>query len=611
MKRFNLILLPIIFFFLSSFAIAGDLDGVGILGIQSDADFSSAVVVAKSGGDYTTIQGALGVAAVGDTILVYPGTYTETLTIADNNLTIIGMGKPGTVIVTQPDANVVNGSTFTGVQFKNMKFQVTAATTAINTVQVSTGLLSFKECQLSMTSAAAIVASTQPAVGACTGIGTLEVKFGKAFYYHTGACGGGAIKSAFTVANGGEIHLDFLHDITITNSGTALASSLCVDAGTGIIEMHDCDLTLTDPNATIVAGMGYLGGTGTTHEFMRNEIHVVATANTGYGFFASDTASTTRTFYNHIHVEDTGGSSYSFSIAASATVVSHFDDIISDNGVTGAGTFTQVSSQNDGALTATGAVSAESLTITPSALPSVVFDDSDGADGLIYVNANDADDAVMYLSVDDSNGDDQVYVELDGVNEQVELKYNTLVAGRLSATTYGSDGSVSDAELLYINTLSSNAQTQLDARALESVVGTSIGNGLRLDGAVLKADRDFSSQAYTASGNISAAHILANKFLTNYGEDAAENDLVLPDIEYYAGVIFIIEAAYNIEINPPNADAHEALDLDGTTLDASYCVDSDSTIGSKIVATRVHLAGGWKWSLDTIRGVWTDTGASD
>ncbi len=37
-------------------------------------------------------------------------------------------------------------------------------------------------------------------------------------------------------------------------------------------------------------------------------------------------------------------------------------------------------------------------------------------------------------------------------------------SGTISAATYGSDGSVSDAELLYINTLSSNAQTQLNAK---------------------------------------------------------------------------------------------------------------------------------------------------
>ena len=42
---------------------------------------------------------------------------------------------------------------------------------------------------------------------------------------------------------------------------------------------------------------------------------------------------------------------------------------------------------------------------------------------------------------------------------------NFNIAGKISGATYGSDGTVTDAELLYINTLSSNAQTQINAKA--------------------------------------------------------------------------------------------------------------------------------------------------
>ena len=111
--------------------------------------------------------------------------------------------------------------------------------------------------------------------------------------------------------------------------------------------------------------------------------------------------------------------------------------------------------------------------------------------------------------------------------------------------------------------------------------------------------------------DITEAQILASKFITNQGS-SSEADLVLPDLEYYVSVVFVVNEAFIIEINPPNADAHEALDLDGTLLDASDCVDSPVTIGAKIAATRMQIADGtWKWSLDTIRGAWTDGGASD
>jgi len=130
---------------------------------------------------------------------------------------------------------------------------------------------------------------------------------------------------------------------------------------------------------------------------------------------------------------------------------------------------------------------------------------------------------------------------------------------------------------------------------------------------IMAVDRDFSSQPYTASGNITEAHILASKFITNKGA-GAEIDLVLPDVEYFITVIFIVNQAFVIEINPPNADAHEAFDLDDgdNLLDASDCIDSPAILGSKISATRMMWSDGtWKWSFDTIRGAWVDTGPSD
>ena len=304
-----------------------------------------------------TIQAAVTAAAAGDTIIVYPGTYTETITHAANNVTIIAEGKPNNCIITQADANVIDFATFSGIQYKYFGISCTAATTAIWTVQGSTGSCSFKECQLSMTSAADIAAVNQPGVGRVTGAGTLTVTLGKAYYYHTGNGGGTANKGAFAVANGGIVKLNLLEDLTITNSGTALVSSVGIDtASTGNFEIHDCIISVTDPNAVIVVGLAYLGGTGTSSEFFRNTIHVVATNNTGYGFFSADTASDSRFFFNHIHVEDTAGLSYSYLVGATATVTAIFDDVIAADGasVAATGIFYEVKSPSDGDLKCSG-----------------------------------------------------------------------------------------------------------------------------------------------------------------------------------------------------------------------------------------------------------------
>lgn len=66
---------------------------------------------------------------------------------------------------------------------------------------------------------------------------------------------------------------------------------------------------------------------------------------------------------------------------------------------------------------------ATSFETAASATPKLTLDDSDGADGYMDLNAADAADAVLTIGVDDSNGDDQQYIELDGVNKRVEFTY--------------------------------------------------------------------------------------------------------------------------------------------------------------------------------------------
>jgi hypothetical protein len=315
---------------------------------------------------YTTISLALAAATAGDTILVYPGTYTETLTIPVNNLTIIGVGKPNSVIIQQADANVINFNSKTGVQFKFFTVRVTAATTAIATVTGSTGSCALKECKTQMTTAADIAAASQPCVGEITGAGTLTLILGSFNYAHSGDGGVTAQKGAFKVGTGSTLTLRFLQDSTITTSGTELATSTCIDvASTGIVLLHDSNVTIT-ATGTLVAGLAYLTGTGTAHEYYRNEIHIDATGCTNaYGFFAGDTASTSRFFFNHIHIEN-ATKNYSFYLGAASTVISHFDDIVAADGTTGAGTYTYINSDTDGNLSVSGTTISDGLQIATS-----------------------------------------------------------------------------------------------------------------------------------------------------------------------------------------------------------------------------------------------------
>jgi len=341
------------------------------------SDISNMLYVGKYGNDGNdgkapakaklTIQAAVTAATAGTTIIVYPGTYTETITHAANNVNVIAEGKPSNCIITQADANVINFSSYTGIQYKYFGISCTAATTAIWTITGSTGSCTFKECQLYMTTAANIAAVDQPGIGRITGAGTLTIILGKAYYYHTGNGGATALKAAFETANGGLLDLKYIDDLTITNSGTALVSSVGIDlASTGSFHVNDCHITITDPNATIVVGLGYLGGTGTDHEFYRNELHINVTNNIGYGFYAADTATVTRFFYNHIHVTDVAGSSYSYYIGAGSTAIATFDDCIASDGyiVDAAGFFYEVNKPIRGDLRLSGPTASGTRNLT-------------------------------------------------------------------------------------------------------------------------------------------------------------------------------------------------------------------------------------------------------
>ena len=142
------------------------------------------------------------------------------------------------------------------------------------------------------------------------------------------------------------------------------------------------------------------------------------------------------------------------------------------------------------------------------------------------------------------------------------------------------------------------------------------GHGIQLqpsegafeDGDKTALDSIVSRLELTTDTVMTESQLLGSKFITNQGA-SGEADITLPAVSYGISRIILSEEAQVIEVNPPSG---EAFDLDGTTLDADDVVDSDATVGSKIVATRMkNGAGTWIWSLDSVRGLWSDSGATD
>lgn len=116
---------------------------------------------------------------------------------------------------------------------------------------------------------------------------------------------------------------------------------------------------------------------------------------------------------------------------------------------------------------------------------------------------------------------------------------------------------------------------------------------------------DYTSKPKTlnliADTSISAAQILANKFITNAGATVTIA-ITLPAVSYEISRAVVVESAQIIHISPPSG---EAFDLSGTTLTADQSFAGPSTAGSKVVITRQrNAAGSWIWSADVVRGTW-------
>ncbi|MFO8051795.1 MAG: right-handed parallel beta-helix repeat-containing protein, partial [Thermoplasmatota archaeon] len=73
--------------------------GALFLAETEDVDAATTWIVDKSGsGTHTTISGAVAAASSGDTILIRSGTYSESITITCDDLTLIGSGTSNTIV---------------------------------------------------------------------------------------------------------------------------------------------------------------------------------------------------------------------------------------------------------------------------------------------------------------------------------------------------------------------------------------------------------------------------------------------------------------------------------------------------------------------------------
>jgi len=99
--------------------------GIALLLLTAGTAAAATYTVDDSGGaDYSTINGAMGVAANGDTILVYPGTYSEYVYV-NKELRIISESGPDNTIIQHSSGNSVFYVTANNVEITNFTIKAT------------------------------------------------------------------------------------------------------------------------------------------------------------------------------------------------------------------------------------------------------------------------------------------------------------------------------------------------------------------------------------------------------------------------------------------------------------------------------------------------------
>jgi len=199
--------------------------------------------------------------------------------------------------------------------------------------------------------------------------------------------------------------------------------------------------------------------------------------------------STTLTFDNvNVEFESTDGTQRTFKITsnkAGNTTVTLYENFTIGDGFDGTLTFTasgktlsvgadSTIDQNisSGSTVQFAGISTDIATFTQVAFTTVIGDPAfDGTPTIgISIDPDTADGAALGSSTKEWSdayfaSGAVIYFQND---QSVTLTADTnglTVNKNISAATYGSDGSIPDATLLYINTLSSNAQTQLNLKA--------------------------------------------------------------------------------------------------------------------------------------------------
>ncbi len=322
------------------------------------------IIVAKTGGDYTSIQDAID--SITDnsvnkpyTILIYPGVYTEDIVMEDF-VSLEGVGDPATVIIygtnSAPLLTFPADDSYQGLF--NLTLSLAPTITGQYLISTSNGVNVVQNCNLLISSSTNGVVAT---VWSQTG-GTCWLNSSYVSYTMTGD--GVAVKfhSIFSIsgnsdyrflASGFEVNVDDANDtVTLVNENAAGT------IGEGTIRENHIHVNLTNAGYTGISGVFYLHGSGTWKAIENNHVHITSEGDgTGYIFYMDTTAGGGVISANaNRGVCEGFANNYAGNIADGDTLNASFVSLDAVGGFTGAGTVNAVASPMAGRFIVSGSL---------------------------------------------------------------------------------------------------------------------------------------------------------------------------------------------------------------------------------------------------------------
>ena len=498
--------------------------------------------------EYTTIGEAMAAADGWDTILVAEGTYSENVTYTQNNLTLRAFGSKENTIITSPTGTVVSFSTKYGCTLDGFTVSLTAATDTADRAIYSnnnsaSAYTTVKNCKILADNNGADTLALY-AIDVDNGnFALLNNKISISQKNH---------HAIYAIQNTADHTSKYIgNELTISQASTGanILWGFQHHAGAGSI-MYCEDNIITINSTHTLAGIGYGIYASAELNYVDNNVIDANASSTGemYGVY---TGAAKTAYYNGNTIEVTvavGGDGEWANFGAGTSYAN--GNIVTGDGVMGTGgTIYEGINQINGTLSIDGIVynwpadngdAGEQLQTDGAGVLS--WEDSGviADDAVSSTHINWAEPITVPFDNKVQFGDTGIYIwaDDDGIldivsDTTIESSAAWVHTGNFWATTYGSDSSVSDTEFKYINTLSSNAQDQIDAISAGDVSGpaTSTDHSIaRFNGTDVKVIQD-SGIIIDDSDNMSGVASLDMDAVAAPGDTYNDNDSLGDDKE--------------------------------------------------------------------------------